>query len=492
MAKQGQGLTTEQTHKGIATIMQRELGVALEENGAELEEHIENQITETGGALEKVKDDDNDLNTKTQDGEDYKETSDEMQAGDYGDADSAPRSRDDYDPGERRYRASNRSRDDEYYTPTVVNDVTLSEHLENQLGELELTDTQMLIARYIIGSLANNGWLTRKFSAIADDVTYNEGVEVSPSQVEEVLAIVQTLDPPGIGCDNLRECILLQLKRLPNDDNKRIATQMIEKHFIDYANRRFDSICHALNLSREQLDEVNHYILRHVNPKPGSSYAGDRSDSSQLVTPDFDVELDEGKIRLTLRNSNYRLQISETYTNQMNRYAQGKVVSVQAQKEMKVVSDNYERASRFIEVLRQRNETLFATMKAIVEFQRDYFLTGDETKLKPLVQRDVAEVIGKDVTVVSRAINNKYVQTPWGIRKLKDFFSEDINGDSRHEVQDALQQLIENEDKQHPLSDSRLCELLNKQGYKLERRTVAKYRDQLNIPNSTHRKQVMS
>ena len=210
------------------------------------------------------------------------------------------------------------------------------------------------------------------------------------------------------------------------------------------------------------------------------------------VTPDFDVELDEETERLTvtLRNNIPSLQISESYALMNERYRSSNVLSVKEAKEKKQIQDAYQRASMFIEVLKQRQETLFNTMSAIVKCQPDYFMSGDERDLKPLGQQQIADMIGKDVSVVSRAVSNKYVQTPWGVKSLKSFFSEDINGASRHEVYDDLKKLVEGEDKRHPLSDDALCDRLKEMGYKLERRTVAKYRDALKIPSSTVRRKM--
>jgi len=492
MAKQKLETTTKQKQRMVG-IIQRELGYVLEKNGVELAEMVENQLAENP-ALERKTDDTDDINQKTEDGKDFRETSEQLQAADYGDEDNAPQrpSRDDSSP---RYRASNRSADDEIYTPTAISEVTLLDYLGSQLGELELTPVQQLIAVSIVGNLDSNGYLTRSVDAIADDVTINndEGLEVSSQEVREVLDIVQSLDPPGIAARNLRECMLLQLKRLPQSSDTDLAIQMVENHFNDIENSRYDNISQGLGITRERVDDImTRQIKRKVNPKPGSSYAGSRSDNSQQVTPDFVVEKTDDGLTLTLQNHIPDLQISETYSRQVKKYEDGSPLSVMEQEEKKSVRDSYDRASRFIEVLKLRQQTLFATMRAIMQFQRDFFETGDERQLHPLVQRQVGDAIGKDVTVVSRAINNKYVQTPWGIRDLKSFFSEDINGESRHEVQDALKQLIDVEDKRDPLSDDQLCQKLNQMGYKLHRRTVAKYRVALKIPNSTHRRQAVN
>jgi len=486
-------LTTEiTTGTRIGTAMQRELGLMLEKNDAELSEMIKNEVAENT-ALEERRVDDDDINHKTQDGSDWEESAEQLQGGDYGDEDSAPvNNSNDRGLGVRRYNGSNHSPDDDIYTPIGVAEKSLYDDLQEQLGQLELSETQQLIAQFVIGNINGNGYLERGVNAIADDVTFDGGLEVSPQQVQEVLDTVQTLEPPGIAARDLRECILLQLQRLPQDENTVVAIKIIKDYFKDFAGKRYEFLCSELNLTPERFQEIIKLITRKINPKPGSAYSGSRSDNSQEVTPDFEVDVDGDDVKFTLRNNIPELQISDSYKNQVAKYESGKTLSVTEEREKKVIRDRYERASFFIEVLKQRQQTLFSTMSAIIHFQHDYFVTGDETLLRPLVQRQVADFIGKDVTVVSRAVNNKYVQTPWGIRNLKWFFSEDINGESRHKVQDDLRKLVEGEDKTHPLSDTALCKQLQQMGYQLERRTVAKYRNQLNIPGSTHRKQISS
>lgn len=258
--------------------------------------------------------------------------------------------------------------------------------------------------------------------------------------------------------------------------------------------RRFDTLSRKMGVDKEHLENVfNTQIRKGLNAKPGNAFSS-RAEMSLQVTPDFDVELDEesGRLTVTLRNNIPALQVSESYELMNERYKSGNTLSVQESKEKKRIVDAYQRASMFLEVLKQRQETLFNTMSAIVKCQREYFMSGNERDLKPLGQQQIADMIGKDVTVVSRAVSNKYVQMPWGVKALKSFFSEDINGASRHEVYDDLKKLIENEDARHPLSDDALCEQLKAMGYRLERRTVAKYREALKIPSSTVRRKMKS
>jgi RNA polymerase sigma-54 factor len=484
MAKQGLTLEQKQTQR-LALEQQRLLGLVLEKSDAEMAEFIDNKVNEIQ-ALEKKNDENDEYdagNERDNERDNERAPADEVNAETNGDDDTM---------AWYRYFANNRSRDDEYYAPTAVSEKTLQEYLADQLGELELDETQQMIARAIVGNIEDNGYLHRSTSEIADDVTFNDGFVIDAKQVEDMLAVVQTLDPPGIAARDLRECMLLQLRRKPQNEDVKTAITMVDKYFDELGAMRFDSLARKMGVSSDRLQEVfKHQIRRGLNPYPGNAF-GSRSYITQQVTPDFDVELDEDNNRLvvTLRNNIPALQISESYTLMNKRYKEGTPLSVKETKEKKQILDAYQRASMFIEVLKQRQETLFNTMSAIVQCQQDYFMSGDERDLKPLGQQLIADMIGKDVSVVSRAISNKYVQLPWGVKSLKSFFSEDINGASRHVVYDDLKKLVDAEDKAHPLSDDALCERLKAMGYKLERRTVAKYRDALDIPSSTVRRKM--
>ena len=485
MAKQGLTQEQKQTQR-LALEQQRMLGLVLEKSDAEMAEFIDNKVNEIQ-ALEKKSDENDDYGSNAGENDNERDNNrtpvDEVNAETNGDDDTM---------AWYRYFANNRSRDDEYYAPTAVSEKTLQEYLLDQLGELELDETQQIIAHAIVGNIEDNGYLRRTSTEIADDVTFNDGYVVDARQVDEVLKIVQSLDPPGIAARDLRECMLLQLKRKPKTPEVETAIRMVEDNFISLAAMKFDTLSRRMGVDQQYLNDVfRREIRRGLNPFPGNAF-GSHNDSSQQVTPDFDVELDEdsGRLTVTLRNNIPALQISESYALMNERYKQAGTLSVKEAKEKKQIQDAYQRASMFIEVLKQRQETLFNTMSAIVKCQPDFFLSGDERDLKPLGQQQIADMIGKDVSVVSRAVSNKYVQLPWGVKSLKSFFSEDINGSSRHEVYDDLKKLVESEDKAHPLSDDALCEKLKEMGYKLERRTVAKYRDVLNIPSSTVRRKM--
>ena len=482
MAKQGLIQQQKQIQR-LALEQQRMLGEMLEKNDAEMAEFVDNKVNEIQ-ALEKKRDEDGEADGGlSEPAGNERERDDAAVSENSGDDDTA---------AWYRYFANNRSRDDEYYAPTGVSEKTLQDYLTEQLGELELDETQQLIAQAIVGNLEDDGYLRRSAAEIADDVTFNDGWMVDASQVERMIGVVQNLDPPGIAARNLRECILLQLERKEPSEDVELAKTMVDKYFDDFAAMRFDTLSRRMGVSQGRLEDVfKRQIRRGLNPYPGSVMES-RSTGSQQVTPDFDVELDEetGRLTVTLRNNIPALQISESYALMNERYKTGSPLSVKENKEKKQIQDAYQRASMFIEVLRQRQETLFNTMSAIVQCQKAYFMSGDERDLKPLGQQQIADMIGKDVTVVSRAVSNKYVQLPWGVKSLKFFFSEDINGASRHEVYDDLKKLVAGEDKAHPMSDDALCAALKKMGYQLERRTVAKYRDVLGIPSGTVRRKM--
>ncbi len=486
MAKQG--LTLEQKQKQrIALEQQRMLGTILEKSDAEMEEYIDNKLKEIDALEKKPEDNDNGGYDTDEDNQPKGPRPDEHTRGD---DPVSENSGDDDTVAWYRFFANNRSRDDEYYAPTAVNEKTLQDFLHDQLGELELDDTKQMIAQAIIGNIEDDGYLRRSSAEIADDVTFNDGYMVDAKQVEDVLDIVQAMDPPGVAARDLRECILLQLRRKPQSEAVDLAIKMVEKYFDEMAAMRFDTIARKLGTTAEEVEEAfKHQIRRGLTPFPGNAF-GPRSLGSQQVTPDFDVELDEetGRLTVTLRNNIPALQISESYELMNERYKNDDSLSVKENTEKKTILDAYQRASKFIDLLKQRQETLFNTMAAIVKCQADYFHSGDERDLKPLGQLQIADMIGKDVSVVSRAISNKYVQTRWGVKSLKSFFSEDINGGSRHEVVDDIRKLIEAEDKAHPLSDDALCEKLKAMGHKLERRTVAKYRVSMKIPSSSERR----
>ena len=328
MAKQGLTLEQKQTQR-LALEQQRLLGLVLEKSDAEMAEFIDNKVNEIQ-ALEKKNDENDEYdagNERDNERDNERAPADEVNAETNGDDDTM---------AWYRYFANNRSRDDEYYAPTAVSEKTLQEYLADQLGELELDETQQMIARAIVGNIEDNGYLHRSTSEIADDVTFNDGFVIDAKQVEDMLAVVQTLDPPGIAARDLRECMLLQLRRKPQNEDVKTAITMVDKYFDELGAMRFDSLARKMGVSSDRLQEVfKHQIRRGLNPYPGNAF-GSRSYITQQVTPDFDVELDEDNNRLvvTLRNNIPALQISESYTLMNKRYKEGTPLSVKETKEM--------------------------------------------------------------------------------------------------------------------------------------------------------------
>lgn len=457
--------------------MQLMLVPLLEMSGPQIEEEVRRELDDNP-ALEE-NEDASEVSQETEDGEKYEESADELLKKDYGNDDDVP-----------TYQASNRSANDEFYTPTVVAENSLTDYLMEQMRERELTEVQEQIAEYVIGNLDDNGYLQRSPQAIADDITFKGGVEVETQEVNEVLDMVRSLDPAGIAALDLRDCIMLQLNRMAESETTILARELIEHHFNDLGKRHYDKICQEMNIDESKLKQLM-AVVQDLNPKPGSAFTGGSSEQhSQQITPDFEIEVDGPNITYTLLNKIPELQISESYSTIYNTFAKKKQVE-RAQEGMVLnVREKYERARDFIDLLRQRQEKLAGTMEAIIARQHDFLTSGDESKLHPMVLKDIAADTGLDTSVISRVTQQKYASTPWGVFKLKYFFSEGLGDVSSREVQVALRKLIESEDKRRPYSDDRLCELLKQQGYSAARRTVAKYREKLGIAESRLRKEL--
>ena len=474
-------LTTElKQEQRLSTILQRELGRVLEKNANEMQDEVERELLENP-ALERKDNDGDELNTTTEDGR-RSETSEQMQRNDYADEDEVMPT--------QRYRASNRSADDTFYTPEIISEITLAEYLMEQVNERELTEHDRIIATNIVGNLDNNGYLCRTTRAIADDITFNDNIETETADVERVLDMVRQLDPPGIAARNLRECLLLQLQRKEGDD-ARLAEQIIDRYFTDFSKKRFTNICSALRISKATLDRVVKQEIQTLNPKPGSSYSSSPAEGhDSQITPDFIVEVDGNTLRLTLNNSIPELCIAASYERSVAEYAEHPPVTRDGKDNRQVVMKAYNRTQNYIKVLKMRQETLFKCMEEIIHRQREYFFTGDVADLRPMTLQNIADELGMDVSVISRATTNKYVDTQWGVKPLRFFFSEGIDGVSTREIKEALKQIVENEDKRHPYSDNQLCDLLNKQGYNIARRTIGKYRESQGIPKASLRKSI--
>jgi len=491
---QTQTLTTEQRlQQRQVTIQQTMLSHQLEMNRSEIEDEVRKELDDNPALETAESSNSDDMAATDEDGKAYTETAEEMQRNDYSSDEDNPQAGNlsGYS-SMRSYRNSGSSSDDEPYTPDLVSEESLIDHLTTQLHEQELTPRQEVIANAIIGELDSNGWLCTTTREIADDLTfYSDLGNVSTEEVEQVLAMVQQLDPAGVGCRTLRECILIQLKRRPTTLETRNAIEIVDKHFDDFLHGQGARICKAMSLTPEELAHIIKRQIRTTDPRPAAGYASSRSDHSQQITPDFEITIDDDEMQLTLLNNIPELQISRSYSDILEKYNQQRPVTRHDRDERKSINDQYIRAANFITVLKQRQEKLMAVMEAIMHRQREFFLTGDDNKLVPMILDDIAKVTGYDRSVISRAINNKYVHAPWGTRSLRSLFSEGVGKDgnevSNIVIRNTVRDIINGEDSAHPLSDEDVRKLLKEKGYDVSRRTVAKYRAVLNIPSSRDR-----
>jgi len=401
----------------------------------------------------------------------------------------------DDDGADYKTQSNNRSKDDEEYYVPLSGEQSFQEKLIEQLHLLDLDDNQFLIADVIIGNLDESGYLNREIYAIVDDLAFSANVFVTEKEVEDVLMLVQELDPAGIGARDLRECLLLQLKRDNDGDITRFtAKKIVENHFEEFIKKHYDKILNKLEIEEDDLKEAIDVILK-LNPKPGGS-SKETEKPMQQITPDFSVFEFEGKLELTLNGKNAPdLKVSKEYENMLRAYSEGAKKSKSDREAVSFVKQKLESAKWFIDAIKQRQNTLFVTMNAIMNYQRGFFLTGDETNLKPMILKDISELVGLDISTISRVVNSKYVQTNYGIFSLKYFFSESMSTDSgeevsTREVKKILADAITQEDKRKPLPDDKLTDLLQQKGYNIARRTVAKYREQLNIPVARLRKEL--
>lgn len=373
---------------------------------------------------------------------------------------------------------------------------SLHESLIEQLHLTEMDDESAKIAEYIIGNIDENGYLDRPLTAIADDLLFQQNLDVPLDRIKSILQIIQGFDPPGIGASDLQETLTLQLERLPQSQIVSFAIEVIQKHFDDFTKRHFDKIMRSMGLTDQQLKDVVQLITT-LNPKPGNRWDDVLAQTMNTVIPDFIVESYNGEVFMSLNNKNIpELRVNREYSEMLKGYADNKKgMTNEAKNAALFVKQKLDSARWFIDAIKQRQDTLQKTMQAIVDIQYDFFLTGDESSLKPMILKDVAEIAGYDISTISRVSNSKYVQTNFGVYPLKYFFSESMQNDageevSSREVKAILRECIESEDSQKPLTDDRLAEILKDKGYVIARRTVAKYREQMNIPVARLRKKI--
>lgn len=471
-----QHLSLEQSQQLRLLPMQVQVGRLLEMNSLEIEEEVKRALDELP-ALESVSENAGDDSASA--GDSFNETAEEVQMADYASEDDAP---------VFRYRAGSYD-PDSYYEPIAVNpENTLWETLLQQLREQNLSEEDFKIAQYIVGCIDDNGYITRTISQIADDIAFATGTDVTPEHVRKIWQVIRTLDPAGVGAVDLRDCLLLQLKR-KTGETARVATEIIGDYFDYFSKKHYSRIMSAMGISDETLrDAIS--MIQQLNPKPG----GQLNDSlmeerSRHIIPDFSVETEGDNINLTLLNNIPELRIEASFSEDS---PVGNGTAKSDRDTRTFIRRHRDEARSFMKLLSLRQETLFNVMSAIVQLQRDFFLTEDPEKIRPMILKDVASLTGYDLSVISRATAGKYVSTPHGVYPLKMFFNERPNTDeesSSHEIMGALRRLIEKEDKHHPLTDESLTRMLSEQGHHLARRTVAKYRERLGVPVARLRKE---
>ena len=458
--------------------------IALEQR---IKQEVEENMALVEGADEEYPQDDNPNEDLGEQKEEQESSSDdEFDITDYIDPDDAP----DY-----KYQANNQSKDDEEKSIPFVSGSSFHDNLRKQLLWQNISEEQVNIAMFIIGNLDDSGYLRRESISIVDDLAFTQNLITTEAEVEKLIKMIQGFDPPGVCARDLQECLLLQLKQKPQTDSVLIAKKVLQRSFDAFTKKHYSNIIRRLNITNEELKLAIDEILK-LNPKPGNSL----SESSKIiehVIPDFEILHEDGELILRLNGRNApELRISRTYREMLEAYSDHKGNSNKQMKEaMSFVKQKIDSAKWFIDAIKQRQHTLYGTMKAIMEYQFDYFQTGDEIKLRPMILKDIAEIVNLDISTISRVVNSKYVQTPFGTFKLKSFFSEGMQTQSGEEVstreiKKILSNLVDKENKQKPYTDEKLAHFLSDKGYNIARRTIAKYREQLNIPVARLRKEL--
>jgi RNA polymerase sigma-54 factor len=359
------------------------------------------------------------------------------------------------------------------------------EHLMAQVNLLNLDTKHYAIAEFIVGSIDDDGYLRRDIPSIVDDLSFRQSIQATEDEVRDMLLLIQDFEPAGVAASSLQECLLLQLRKKKSNPNVSYGIKILERFFDEFTKKHYDKILKAMNLADEDLKEIIKVIVK-LNPKPGAIFTGG-AQSETYVVPDFLIHNNNGTLEVTLNQRNAPdLRVSSSFREMLKDYDKGDKKDTKQKEAVLFIKQKIDSAKWFIDAVKQRQQTLMLTMTRIMNLQEDFFLTGDETALKPMILKDVSDRTGMDISTISRVVNSKYVQTEFGTFKLKFFFSESMTTDSgeevsTREVKTILNDLIQAEDKQSPLSDEKLTELLNTKGYNIARRTVAKYREQLNL-----------
>lgn len=393
-----------------------------------------------------------------------------------------------------KYQTNNYSDDDEDKSLPIAAQMSFHQDLINQLNTFILSDEDREIAEFLVGSIEDSGYIRRTIQDIVDDMAFTQGIYTDEKTVERVLTVVQQLEPSGLGARDLQECLLIQLKHKTPTDSVNLAIDIIDKQFEAFTKKHYDKLLQKFDVTKEQLKKAIDEIEK-LNPKPGGSY-----DSSsrviEHVVPDFTIRVVDGELELTLNSRNApELHVSKDYQEMLQTYKVSSEKSAAQKDAVQFIKQKLDSAKWFIDAIKQRQETLLVTMNAIMHFQYEYFLEGEETKLKPMILKDIADMVGLDISTVSRVANSKYVDTPYGTKLIKEFFSEAMKNTegedvSTIEIKKILEQVIAEEDKSKPLPDEDLAVILKERGYPIARRTVAKYREQLDIPVARLRKKI--
>ncbi len=451
------------------------------------EEMVENPALETGKEEEEVFEKDEFDNNDEYDDYEGSENidADEINIDEYLSNDETP---------EYKLQANNYSDDDEDRTIPFAAPTSFHQDLINQLNTFLLTDEEREIAEFLVGSIDDDGYLRRDVQDIVDDMAFTQAIYTDEKTVEKMLNIIHDLDPPGVGARNLHECLLLQLRHKTPSESVDLAINIIENEFDAFTKKHYEKLMATFEISKDQLKKAIEEIEK-LNPKPGGSFDNSNRVVEQIV-PDFAIRIVDGELELTLNGRNApTLHVSKDYQEMLQTYKVSRDKSNQQKDAVQFIKQKLDSAKWFIDAIRQRQETLYVTMNAIMHFQREYFLDGEETKLKPMILKDVADMVGLDISTVSRVANSKYVETPYGTKLIKEFFSESMKNDqgedvSTLEIKKILKTIIEEEDKSKPLPDDQLADLLKEKGYPIARRTIAKYRDLLDIPVARMRKKI--
>ncbi len=393
-----------------------------------------------------------------------------------------------------RLSANNYSADDEDRQIPYASGTSFNQYLKTQLNTVRLSQEERDIAEFIIGSLDESGYLRRSIEDLMDDLAFTQNVYTTEEKIEEVLFKVQDLDPSGVAARNLEECLILQLSRKAPTKSIELAIAILEKSFDHFSKKHYKKLMSKFSISEEELKNAIQEI-EHLNPKPGGSYSSNTKIVEHVV-PDFTIRIVDGELELSLNGRNApELRVSRDYSNMLKGYKASKEKTKAQKDAVMFIKQKLDAAKWFIEAILQRQQTLFVTMSSIMYYQKEYFLTGDERNLRPMILKDIANEIGMDVSTVSRVANSKYVDTPYGTKLIKEFFSESMTNDqgeevSTREIKKILETVILEENKKKPLTDDKLAGILKEKGYPIARRTVAKYREQLDLPVARLRKQI--